>query len=260
LIRWILELARRRDLLWIWTLRDIKVRYSQSLLGAAWAILQPLSLMLIFNLVFGYFIRIPTGDIPYPIFSYAALLPWTFLASSMSFALPSLVSNMNLVTKIYFPRETLPVSAVLAGVIDFVVAAAVFAGMLIYYRIPFYGTLIFLPVLVALQMLLTVGIVLFASALNVFYRDIRFVVPLVMQLWMYATPVIYPPSIIPARYRTLYMLNPMAGLIEGYRTVALRGGYPNWHDTGLAALVSLAAFVLGYWYFKRVEWQFADLI
>jgi lipopolysaccharide transport system permease protein len=258
--KWIIELYHRRDLLWMWTVRDIKVRYKQSVLGAAWAILQPLSLMLIFNVIFSYFVRVPTDNIPYPIFSYTALLPWTTFAASVTFAVPSLVTNMNLVTKIYFPREILPMSSVIAGLIDFMIAALVFAGMLVYYRIPVYGTLILLPVLLAIQMLLTLGVVLFASAVNVFYRDIRFVVPLAVQLWMYLTPVIYPATLIPERFRNLYMLNPMAGLIEAYRTIALKGAWPDWTHLGLAALISLIVFVVGYSYFKRVEWQFADLI
>jgi lipopolysaccharide transport system permease protein len=260
LIQWIRELARRRDLLWMWTVRDIKVRYRQSLLGVAWAILQPLSVMLIFNLVFSYFIRVPTDNIPYPVFSYAALLPWTFFAGSLSFAVPSLVTNMSLVTKIYFPREILPMSAVISGLIDFAVASAVFAGMLAYYRIPPHITLILVPFLLLIQVLLTLGIVLFASALNVFYRDIRFVVPLVIQLWMYVTPIIYPISVIPARYQRVYLMNPMAGLVEAYRAITLKGSWPDWNSLGLAALVAIVIFSAGYSYFKRVEWQFADLI
>jgi lipopolysaccharide transport system permease protein len=254
------ELYRYRDLLWMWTVRDIKVRYKQSLLGAAWAILQPLSLMLIFNVIFSYFVRVPTEGIPYPIFSYSALLPWTFFAASVSFAVPSLTQNMNLVTKIYFPREVLPISAVTASLVDFLVASLVFVGMLLYYRIPLGAPLMIAPVLVIVQVALTLGVVLFASAVNVFYRDIRFVVPLAVQLWMYVTPVIYPVTVVPERFRGLYMLNPMAGLVEAYRSVAVRGDWPNWNDLGVAALVSVVVFAIGYSYFKRVEWQFADLI
>ncbi len=249
-----------RELLWVWTFRDIKVRYKQSVLGGAWAILQPLSLMLIFSVIFTYFVKVPTEGIPYPIFSYSALLPWTFLATSISLAVPSLVQNMNLVTKIYFPREILPISVVAASFVDFLVASVVFVCMMLFYRVPFSITLLLMPVLVVMQTLLTVGVVLFASAVNVFYRDVRFVVPLAIQLWMYATPIIYPVTLIPERFRGLYMLNPMAGLIECYRAVALRATWPNWTYLGIVAGVSVGVFMLGYLYFKHVEWQFADLI
>ena len=249
-----------RELLWMWTFRDIKVRYKQSVLGGTWAILQPLSLMLIFSVIFTYFVRVPTEGIPYPIFSYSALLPWTFFAASVSFAVPSLVANMNLVTKIYFPREVLPISAVVASLLDFLIAALVFVGMMLFYQFPLRVTLVLVPVLLFIQILLTLGIVLLASAVNVFYRDIRFVVPLAVQLWMYVTPIIYPVGLVPERFRGLYMLNPMAGLIESYRAITLHGIWPNWNYLGIAALVSGGVFVLGYSYFKQVEWQFADLI
>lgn len=258
--KWLRDLYRYRDLLWMWTVREIKVRYTQSVLGAAWAILQPLSLMLIFNAVFSYVVRVPTEGIPYPIFSYCALLPWTFFAASAAVAVPSLVQNMHLVAKIYFPREILPIASVAAGLLDFLIAAQVLAIMLLFYRIPLHRTLVFAPVILLVQILLTLGVVLFASAVNVFYRDIRFVVPLAVQLWMYVTPVIYPVTLIPEGFRELYMLNPMAGLIESYRDIVVRGAWPNWNHLGLAAAISVAAFVAGYSYFKRVEWQFADLM
>ena len=254
------ELYLYRDLLRMWTAREIKVRYTQSVLGAAWAILQPLSLMLMFNAVFSYLVRIPTDAIPYPLFSYTALLPWTFFSASISFAVPSLVQNMNLVTKIYFPREILPMAAVAAGLIDFLIAALVLVVMLAGYQVPLHRTVIMVPVILLVQILLTLGVVLFASAVNVFYRDIRFVVPLAVQLWMYATPIIYPTTLIPEDLRWLYMLNPMAGVIESYRDVVLRGAWPDWNGLGLAAVISAAVCAAGYAYFKRVEWQFADFI
>jgi lipopolysaccharide transport system permease protein len=251
---------RFRELLWMWTLRDIKIRYKQSLLGATWAVLQPLSLMVIFSLVFSYVVKVPTEGIPYPIFSYCAVLPWTFFSASISFAVTSLIGNMNLVTKVFFPREILPIAAVGASLVDFGIASLVFLGMMLFYRFPMSTKLLLAPALLAVQILLTLGLVLFASAANVFYRDIRFVVPLVLQLWMYATPIIYPVALVPERLRTLYMLNPMAGLIESYRAIALHGAWPEWGDLGIAAVISTVIFVGGYWYFKRVEWQFADII
>ena len=253
-------LYRHRELLLVWTAREIRVRYKQSLFGGAWAVLQPLSLMLVFSVIFTNFVKIPTDGVPYPIFSYSALLPWTFFATSISFAVPALTQNMNLVTKIYFPKEILPVAAVAAAFVDFLVASLVFVAMLLFYRIPFGGPLLLVPLLVAIQVVLTLGIVLFASAVNVFYRDVRFVVPLGLQLWMYATPIIYPASLVPERFRGLYMLNPMADLMEAYRATTLQGALPNWGYVGMATILSIAVFVLGYVYFKRVEGRFADII
>lgn len=254
------ELLRYRELLWSWVVRDIKVRYKQSLLGIAWAILQPLSTTLIFSLIFSRFIRVSTEGIPHPIFYYSAMLPWTFLTSSVSFGTSCLINNMNLVTKIYFPREILPISAVLASFVDFLIAAVIFAGMMIYYGIPVGPSWIWVPVLLLTQILLTLGIVFAASALNVFYRDIRFIVPLGTQLWMYLTPIIYPLSLVPERLRGLYMLNPMAGLIDSYRRIVLNAQWP--HATYLltAVIVSTVIFLLGYIYFKRAEIVFADVI
>jgi lipopolysaccharide transport system permease protein len=253
-------LYRHRELLWAWTLRDIRVRYKQSLLGVAWAVLQPLSVMAMFSLVFAYIVPIPTDGIPYPIFSYTALLPWTFFATAVSFAVPSLVNNMTLVTKVYLPREIFPLAAVSGSFVDFLVASLVFVGLMLVYRLPFSATLLAVPVLLLIQVLLTLGVVLIASAVNVFYRDVRFLVPLGMQLWMYATPIIYPVSLVPEWLRPVYMLNPMAGLIEAYRAVALRGTWPDWGTLAPAAGIALVLFALGYVYFKRVEWQFADII
>ncbi len=254
------ELWRYRELLWSWTVREVKVRYKQSLLGAAWAIVQPVGTALIFTIVFAHFIRVPTGDIPYPIFSYAALLPWTFFATSVSLATDSLVRNMNLVTKIYFPREILPMASVFAGLLDFAIASLVFVGMAFYYRVPLGWSALLVPLLVAVQLLLTLGVVFFASALNVFYRDIRFIIPLGLQLWMYLTPIIYPLSLVPERYRTLYLLNPMAGLIESYRRIIVQGKMPLaaqlWPSVGIAVVL----FVVAYAYFKQAEQVFADII
>ncbi len=254
------ELWHYRELLWSWTGREIKVRYKQSLLGAAWAIIQPLGTALIFTIIFSRFIHVPTDGIPYPIFSYAALLPWTFFATSVSLATDSLVRNMNLVTKIYFPREILPFASVLAGLLDFAIAALVFVGMAIYYHISFSWSVTLLPLLLIIQVTLTLGVVLFASALNVFYRDIRFIIPLGLQLWMYLTPIIYPLSIVPERFRTLYLLNPMAGLIESYRRIIVRGEMPPLVEFVPAAAVSFLLFIAAYAYFKQAEQVFADII
>ncbi len=254
------ELWRYRELLLSWTGREIKVRYKQSLLGAAWAIVQPAGTALIFTVVFAHFIRVPTGGIPYPIFSYAALLPWTFFATSVTLATDSLVRNMNLVTKIYFPREILPFASVFAGLLDFAIASIVFIGMAFYYHVPIGWSAAFVPLLVLIQIILTLGVVLLASALNVFYRDVRFVIPLGLQLWMYLTPIIYPLSLVPERYRTLYLLNPMAGLIESYRRVIVRGEPPLAAQWLPAATIAAILFIIAYAYFKQAEQVFADVI
>jgi lipopolysaccharide transport system permease protein len=254
------ELYHYRDLLWVWTLRDIKVRYKQSFLGSAWAILQPLSMALIFTAVFSFLMRLPTDDIPYPLFAYVALLPWTLFTTSVSFAIPSLVNNMNLLTKIYFPREVLPISAVGASLVDFLIASVAFVGMLIFYRWPIYPTVVFVPFILFIQLLFTVGIVLFASAVNVFYRDIRFIVPLGIQLWLYATPVIYPVTLIPEHLRPYYMLNPMASIIDSYRRVMLKGDIPDLGYLAIGAGFAAIVFIIGYSYFKRAEKVFADFV
>ncbi len=254
------ELYSYRELLWMWALREIKVRYKQSVLGAVWAILQPLVLMSLFTLVFSYFTRVPTDGLPYPIFSYTALLPWTFLATSVTFAVPSLINNMNLVTKIYFPREILPLASVIVALIDFFIASLVFLGLLILYQVPLQFSFLWVPILLAIQVALTLGIVFFLSALSVRYRDIRFVVPLGLQIWMYASPIIYPASLVPERLRAIYMLNPMAGLIDSYRSVVLQNAMPRVQYLTTSAFISAVLLVAGYAYFKQSEIEFADVI
>ncbi len=254
------QLLTHRELLFNWVLREIKVRYKQSLLGAAWAILQPLSMTVIFTVVFTLFVKIPTNGIPYPIFSYCALLPWTFFSNALSFATPSLVNNMNLVTKIYFPREIFPFASIMASFFDFLVASVIFLAMMIYYGVSPRPIFLLLPLVFFVQLALTGGIALFASAINVFYRDIRFLIPLGLQLWMYASPVIYPVSAVPEKLLPLYMLNPMAPIIDSYRRIILQGRMPDWHYLGLAALISVLLLLAGYAWFKRVEMEFADVI
>jgi lipopolysaccharide transport system permease protein len=253
-------LYQYRELLWMWILREIRVRYKQSLLGAAWAILQPLSMMTVFTLVFSFLARVPTDGIPYPIFSYAAVLPWTFFATSVSFGVPSLVNNLNLVTKTYFPREILPFGAVGASFFDFLVASTIFLFMLLFYRVPLTWAAVWLPLILTLQILLTFGVTLLGSAIIVLYRDVRFVVPLGLQIWLYATPVIYPVSLVPQGFQPFYMLNPMAGIIDAYRRVILHGQPPTWSYLGLSAAAALALFIIGYLVFKRLEVSFADII
>ena len=252
-----------RELIGMWAFREIRVRYKQSLLGAAWAVLQPLALMLIFTFVFSQIARIPT-DQPYPIFSYTAVLPWTLFATSISFGVNSLINNMNLVTKTYFPREVLPLGVIGAALFDFLIASSIFVLLLIYYQIPVTIHFLWIPVFLIIQIFLMLGIILIGSAITVFYRDMRFVVPLGLQLWMYATPIIYPIKLVDEAlspfFRTLYALNPMVGIIQSYRNVVLEGVPPNYTDLGIAAAVSIILFIVAYIIFKRLEVLFNDLI
>ena len=255
-----MQLYHARDLLRIWTWREIRSRYKQSFLGMAWAILQPLAMMIVYVIVFSVIVKVDTGDVPYPLFAYTALLPWTLLASSLSTGVPSLVANMSLVTKIYFPREVLPISSIMARVVDFFYASSVLIILILVYHVTISWTVIWLPILFAIQFVLMVGVVLLGAALNVAYRDVGQLIPLVTQVWMYASPVIYPITLVPARLRTLYWLNPMAGIIDGYRLALLEGRSPDPLGLTLATIVSLVIFVAGYLYFKKVEVVFADII
>lgn len=254
------ELNKHRELLFSWTLRDFKVRYSQSLLGVAWAILQPFSLMIIFSVVFSIILKVPTEGVPYPIFAYTALLPWTFFANSLTFSIPSLVNNMNLVSKIYFPREILPLSSILVCFIDYLIASSIFVLMLLFYRVPVGPAILFVPLILIVQTCLTFGVSLLGSAVNVFYRDVRFVIPLALQIWMYVSPVIYPVNMVPTKLRTIYFLNPMAVLIDTYRRTILYNQMPDLPYLALAILLSVLIMIGGYRYFKLAEREFADLI
>jgi lipopolysaccharide transport system permease protein len=254
------SLYQYRDLLWLWIAREVRVRYKQSLLGVGWAILQPLALTVVFTLVFSQLVRVDTGGIPYPIFAYAALVPWNFFATSLSFGIPSLVNNMNLVTKIHFPREILPLASIGAAFLDFVIASLIFGGMLAFYRIwPGVQALWVIPLL-AVQAILSIAITLIGSTVIVFFRDMRFVVPLLTHVWMYATPIIYPVELVPERWRAYYFLNPMAGIIDGYRRALIMGQDPRPLALLLGAIVSLFLLLVSYATFKRTEPVFADLI
>ncbi len=254
------ELNTYRDLMMLWTAREIRVRYKQSLLGIGWAILQPIALTVIFAVVFSRLIQVNTGGIPYPIFAYVALVPWTFFATSLSFGIPSLVNNLSLVSKIYFPREILPFANIGAALLDFAMAGVVFLGMMVIYQIPITLNVLWVIPLIGIQIILTAGVTLLGSAMIVFFRDVRFVIPLLIQIWMYASPVIYPTSLIPSAYLPLYFLNPMAGIIDGYRQTMVAGQPPNIPALLVAAVVSLVALIVGYFVFKRSEPMFADLI
>lgn len=253
------DLWRYRDLFYILTMRDIKVRYKQTALGAAWAIIQPLFTMLIFTLFFGRLAKVPSDGIPYPIFAYAALLPWTFFSNAVTNSGNSLVGNANLITKVYFPRMIIPISSVASGLLDFAIAFGLLIILMFYYSVSLSINILILPVLVILTSLLAIGVGMWMSALNVKYRDIRYALPFLIQLGMFATPIIYPSSLIPEKWRWLMAFNPLAGQIEAYRS-AFFGTPFNWFALGISAIITLAILFYSAFMFKRMEKSFADII
>ena len=254
------ELWNYRELLWVLTLREVQIRYKQSILGVAWAILQPLALMLTFTLIFSTLLKVPSEGVPYPIFSYSALLFWTFFSTSLNNAIPSLETNAALIKKIYFPREFFPMSSILAAVFDLLIAALIFLGMMFYYHIDFTVNILYVIPILIIQTVFTMGVCFIFSALNAYYRDVKYALPLIIQLWLYATPIIYPLSLVPERFRTYYMLNPMTGIIESYRNVLVKGIAPEGFYLGVAAAGAVLLFLLGYFYFKRIEMTLADVV
>jgi lipopolysaccharide transport system permease protein len=248
-----------RELLYFLTLRDIKVRYKQTLMGAAWVIIQPLMLMLVVTLVFNRFARIDAGSLPYPLFAYSGLLLWTFFAGGVTNGTYSLVSNVNLVTKVYFPRMFIPAAAVGAGLFDLGIASLLLVVLAVYYGVALTWGLLMLPVFVLLVTWLALGVGMTVAALTVRYRDLRHALPFVMQFWMFASPVVYPSSIVPEGWRWLYVLNPLTGILEGFRA-ALAGEAFNWKLIGVSAAVSLALLLVAVYVFRRAEDSFADVI
>lgn len=254
------NLYQYRELLLQLVARQIKTRYKQSVLGILWAILNPLFMMIIFTVIFSYFIRIPSDGIPYPLFSYCALLSWQFFSGSVSSATSSLTGNSSLVQQIYFPREIFPISSIIASFVDFLIASSIFVLMLVFYKVHITPYAFFAILLIVLQFLLIAGVSFLGSALNVFYRDVGFALNFLLQIWMYATPVIYPLSVVPEKLLPFYLLNPMVGIIDGYRRVVIQGIPPNWHYLAISAAVSFVLLLFSYWYFKKRESRFADVI
>ena len=254
------ELSRYQHLLRSWSLREIKIRYKQSLLGGLWAVIQPLSVAIIFSIIFNFFINISTDGVPHLIFYYAALFPWTFFANSVTTGSNSVIANMHLVTKIYFPREILPLSGIIAAMFDFVIAGLLYAVLALFYDISLGSSLVLLPFLILMQFLFTSGIVFILAALNVYYRDIRFIVPLGLQIYMYSTPLIYPISVVPESILPFYMLNPMAGILNAYRAILVYGTWPELSYLIVAGLISVLVFLGGYVFFNRASRVFADII
>src|SRR6266550_6211479 len=254
------ELWEYRELLYFLTWRDIKVRYKQTVLGAAWAIIQPFFMMVVFSLFFGRLAKIPSDGIPYPIFTFCALLPWQLFAHALTESSNSLVGNQNLITKVYFPRLVVPIAAVLGGLVDFAVAFAILLVLMFYYGIVPTWAIVTLPGFILLAVMTALGVGLWLSALNVKYRDVRYTINFLIQFWLFATPVAYPSSIVPAKWRALYGLNPMAGVVEGFRW-ALLGKQ---EAPGAMLWVSVAVVILiligGLYYFRRMEQQFADVV
>ena len=254
------ELWRYRELLYFLVWRNVKVRYKQTVLGASWAIIQPFATMVVFTLIFGGLAKIPSDDIPYPIFSYSALVPWTFFANGLTRVSTSLVSSASLISKVYLPRLVIPISAVLSNLVDFALAFIVLVGMMVFYRVMPTLAILWLPLFLLLATATCLGVGLWLSAMYVQVRDIGYAVPFLIRLWMFATPVVYPSSLVPEKWRVLLGLNPMTGVIEGFRWALLGNTSPP--SSMIFASVGVAAFLLvsGALYFRRMEKSFADVM
>jgi lipopolysaccharide transport system permease protein len=253
------ELWAYRELLWVLTARDLKVRYKQTVLGSAWAVIRPFTSMVIFSVIFGQLAKMPSDGYPYPVFVYAALLPWTFFANSLSSSGQSLVSSANLVTKVYFPRLIIPLSSVGAGLVDLMISTCILLLLMLWYGVGWSLHLLAAPLLLLAVIFTALGVGTLLAALTVAYRDFSSLTAFLVQIWMYATPVIFPVSIVPAQWKWLLYLNPMTGLVEGFRSVFL--GKP-FDIAALSAsfVISVLVFVAGVAYFEKVERRFADII
>jgi lipopolysaccharide transport system permease protein len=254
------ELWDHRELLFFFVWRDIKVRYKQTAFGASWAIIQPLMTMVVFSLFFGRLAKIPSDGVPYPIFSYSALVPWTFFASGLTQSANSLVGSGHLIKKVYFPRLTIPIASVLSEMVDLVLAFIVLLAMMLFYGIVPTAHIIWLPALVLLAVATSLGVGLWLAALNVQYRDVRYIVPFVTQFWMFATPIAYPSSLLPHPWRVLYGINPMVGVVEGFRWALLGTHTAPGPIMALSAAVALTVLVSGAFQFRRMERTFADVV
>ena len=254
------ELLRYRELLYFLAKRDIKVRYKQTILGGLWAIIQPAFSMIIFSLFFGRMAHMPSDNVPYPIFVYSGLLAWIYFANALSASGESMVGSANLISKVYFPRLIVPTAAALAGLLDFFIASLLLAAMMLWYGIHPGAAVLLFPVLVGLTFFCAIGAGLWLAALNVEYRDIRYVIPFLIQLWMFASPVIYPSSIVPARYQWVMAVNPMAGVIKAFRACLLGAQSVDWLSLGVSTVVIALLLVSGLYYFRRMEKSFADVV
>lgn len=254
------DIVAYRDLLYFLVWRDLKVRYKQTALGVSWALIQPLMTMLIFSLFFGRLAKVPSDGIPYPLFSFAALVPWTFFANGLNQSANSLVSSANLVTKIYFPRVLIPVAPIFASLVDFVLSFAFLIGMMLFYRVQPTATIVYIPLFTLLAVVNAIGIGLWLSALNVNFRDVRHTMPFLIQFWMFATPIAYPSSLLREPWHTLYGINPMAGVVEGFRWSLLGTRTAPGAIELISSSVALLMFLSGLAYFRRMERTFADYV
>jgi homopolymeric O-antigen transport system permease protein len=254
------ELWGYRELLYFLMWRDIKVRYKQTVLGVAWAIVQPLLTMVIFSVFFGRLARMPSDGIPYPIFAYTALVPWSLFAYSLSQGSNSLVSGANLLKKVYFPRLCMPLAAVLSGIVDFLLAFAILVVMLLYYDVTPSLRILWVPLFVVLTLITALAVAVWSSAMNVRYRDVRLIIPFLVQVWLFATPIAYPSSLLSEPWRTIYGLNPMVGVVEGFRWALLGVSTAPGPMVGVSALIAMALLVSGAYYFRRMDKSFADIV
>ena len=258
LINW-RELADYRDLFKFLVMRDIKIKYKQTVLGFAWAIIQPFFMMIVFSVVFGRMAKVPSDGIPYPLFSYIALVPWTYFSVALAGSTNSLVGGMAIFTKVYFPRLIIPLTPVLAGLVDFFIAFSIIIGMMIYYSVSPTINVVFIPVLILLMFLTAAGLGMWLSALTIQYRDIKYAVTFVIQILMYAAPVVWPVSLIPDKYRFVYGLYPLAGVIEGFRSAMLGHNPMPWDLIAAGSITAVVLFLTGALYFRRKERIFADV-
>jgi len=254
------ELWEYRELLYFLTWRDIKVRYKQTVLGITWAIIQPFFTMVVFSLFFGRLAKVPSDGLPYPIFSFAALVPWTFFATSLSHSSDSLVASANLIQKVYFPRLAIPISSVTSSLVDFGLAFVVLLGMMLFYGIIPTSAVLWLPMFVLLGMITALGVGLWLSALNVQFRDVRYAVPFLIQFWLFSTPIAYPSSLLPEPWRTLYAINPMVGVVEGFRWALLGSNTAPGPIIIASSFASVSILITGAYYFRRMEKTFADIV
>ncbi len=254
------DLWEYRELLYFLVWRDIKVSYTQTVLGVAWAVLKPVVTMVVFAIIFGWLVRVPSEGVPYPIFVFAALLPWQLFARSLAGSSTSLVANENLITKVYFPRLVMPISATVAGVLDFAIASVVLLGMMWFYHIVPTAAAWTLPLFVMLAIATALGVGLWLSALNVLYRDVGHASPFLIQIWLFATPIIYPSSLVPESLRVAYWLNPMVGVVEGFRWALLGTGSKPGPMLALSVFVTMAVLFSGLYFFRRLEQTFADTV
>jgi len=249
-----------RELILFMTWRDLKVRYKQTLLGVGWAVIQPFLTMVVFSIFFGNLAKVPSDDVPYPIFSYTALIPWTLFSKALQDASRSLVASRHMITKIYFPRMILPLASILAGVVDFLISFIVLVGMMLFYGITPTHNIWILPIFLILALVTAAGVGLWLSALNVIYRDVGYILPFLTQFWMFLTPIAYPTSLVPGKWQSLYAINPMTGVVDGFRWALLGTGEPPGMMTLISSLVAMILLISGMFYFRRTERLFADMV